>query len=111
MQAIKLDHIVWKGEVYAVAFGILDKSVDSFADHTMCRFGKWYHDTGKQKYSNLSAFKKLNEPHKAVHRNGIEALNFYKANEKEQAMRHFKAMEQASNEVMSYLDEIAATIN
>ena len=107
IQTVKLDHIVWKGEIYAVAFGLSDKSVDDFADHTMCRLGKWYQDEGATKYSRLNAFRSLDEPHKEVHRNGIEALSLIQAKEKEKAVGYFQKMEQASIQVMNYLDEIA----
>ena len=74
IQTVKLDHIVWKGEVYAVASGVSNKSIDDFTDHTMCRLGKWYQSVGAEIYGNTSAFRKLDEPHREVHKNGVAAL-------------------------------------
>jgi len=107
IQTVKLDHIVWKGDVYAVASGVSNKSVDDFADHTMCRLGKWYQSVGSENFGNIAAFKKLDEPHRAVHRNGVEALVLMLSGEKELAVKHLLAMEDASQMVMKYLDELS----
>lgn len=108
IQTVKLDHIVWKGDVYAVASGVSHKSIDDFADHTMCRLGKWYQSVGAENYGHISAFKKLNEPHREVHRNGVEALILILNGEKEKAIKHLLAMEDASQIVMNYLDELGS---
>lgn len=107
IQTVKLDHIVWKGDVYAVASGMSDKSINDFADHTICRLGKWYNDVGKAQYSDLSAFRQLDEPHKAVHQSGIDALKLINEGQKDQAIELLVKMEQASESVMHYLDELA----
>ncbi|ADZ90137.1 methyl-accepting chemotaxis protein [Marinomonas mediterranea] len=107
IQTVKLDHIVWKGEVYAAALGILDKNVDDFADHTMCRLGLWYHDEGLEKYGKSSSFRQLDEPHKEVHRNGKEALALVMSGQKSEAIKYFKQMEDASVQVMSLLDSLS----
>ena len=108
IQTVKLDHIVWKGDVYAVATGTSNKSINDFADHTMCRLGKWYKTVGQESYGNIPAFRQLNEPHREVHRNGVEALALIKKGEKELAITHLSAMEEASKTVMSYLDQLSA---
>lgn len=108
IQTVKLDHIVWKGDVYAVASGGSQKPIESFSDHTMCRLGKWYQTTGKDAYASLSAFRSLDEPHKNVHRNGVEALSLILAGDKVQAIKHLEDMERASELVMRYLDALSA---
>ncbi|MDX2322239.1 MAG: methyl-accepting chemotaxis protein [Moritella sp.] len=107
IQTVKLDHIVWKGEVYAVASGVSNKSVDDFTDHSMCRLGKWYQSVGAENYGNTPAFRKLDEPHRGVHRNGVEALALIFSGEKKRAIEHLIAMEEASKMVMKYLDELS----
>lgn len=107
IQTVKLDHIVWKGDVYAVASGASNKSIDDFSNHTMCRLGKWYDSVGLAHYGNMSAFRKLDEPHKEVHRNGVEALVLMLSGDKTKAVKHLLAMEAASEMVMQYLDEIS----
>lgn len=106
IQTVKLDHIVWKGEVYAVANGSLNKSVDDFTDHTMCRLGQWYNSDQALDFKNLNAFKQLEEPHREVHRNGVEALVLIHNNERIKAIKHINLMEAASEQVMSLLDRL-----
>ena len=107
VQTVKLDHIVWKGEVYAVANGSLNKSIDDFSNHTMCRLGKWYTSEQAQPFKQMNAFKQLEEPHKEVHRNGVEALVLIHSGEKANAIKHINLMEAASQRVMNLLDDLA----
>jgi predicted nucleic acid-binding Zn-ribbon protein len=106
IQTVKLDHLVWKGEVYAVASGASHKSINDFADHTTCRLGQWYMNEGRELFSNTSAFGQLDEPHRQVHRSGVEALTLLAAGEKEAALEQLKAMEQASIRVTQALDNL-----
>lgn len=107
IQTVKLDHIVWKGDVYAVACGLSTKKIHDFADHTMCRLGKWYKNEGAKMFNNNSSFSKLEEPHKLVHQNGVMALESLVKGDKERVVKHLQAMEEASASVMHYLDELA----
>jgi hypothetical protein len=43
LQTVKTDHVVWKLEVYKVMLGMSDKGPEDFADHTLCRLGKWFY--------------------------------------------------------------------
>ena len=110
VQTVKLDHIVWKSEVYAVIYGLSDKKISDFADHTLCRLGKWYQSNGKQEFSHHSAFRQLEMPHTSVHSNGIAALQFIAEERKEEAANALVKMEDASREVMALLDELANAI-
>lgn len=106
IQTVKLDHIVWKGDVYAVANGQSNKSIESFSDHTMCRLGKWYNSDQSADYKHSNAFKQLETPHSEVHTNGVEALRLIQEGKKEAAIKHIHKMEVASERVMHLLDEI-----
>lgn len=106
IQTVKLDHIVWKGDVYAVANGQSNKSVDDFSDHKMCRLGKWYNSEQSAGFKNSNAFKQLESPHSEVHKNGVEALRLIKNGDKATAIKHIHKMEAASERVMHLLDEI-----
>lgn len=112
IQTVKMDHIVWKLEVYKVMRGVSSKTIADFADHTMCRLGKWYYQgEGAEKYSRLSNFRLLESPHIAVHRHGIDALNAIDGNNQEEAVKHLKQMEQASSEVLELLSAMASDIS
>jgi methyl-accepting chemotaxis protein len=107
MQTVKLDHIVWKSEVYAVIYGLSDKKSSDFADHTMCRLGKWYQADGKRQFAQHNAFRQLEMPHTAVHSNGVDALRLIAEGRKEDAANALVKMEDASRSVMSILEDLA----
>lgn len=104
IQTVKLDHVVWKGEVYAVAAGQSHKSAHDLGDHTNCRLGRWYSSEGKELFGQTSQYKQLEEPHRQVHQRGMEALKTLAAGDKKKSIEHLRAMEQASKQVMQILD-------
>ena len=107
LQTVKLDHVVWKGDVYNVIIGNSHKSIDDFADHTMCRLGQWYGQQGAQQFGNHSAYKRLESPHREVHRAGVEAMKRFQAGDTQAAIKLLNQMEHASLEVMELLDQLA----
>lgn len=107
IQTVKLDHIVWKGDIYAVAAGISDKLVDQFADHTMCRLGQWYTSEGHERFGKLTAYQQLEAPHRAVHESGVAALNALQQANTKEAAKYIETMESASEQVMNLLDQLA----
>ncbi|GAA5138060.1 methyl-accepting chemotaxis protein [Thalassotalea piscium] len=107
IQTVKLDHVVWKGDIYSVILGDSNKEVEDFADHRSCRLGQWYQTTGAELYGNNSAFKQIDEPHASVHRNGVEALALYLSGETEQAIHHLEKMEHDSEKLMGILDRLS----
>ena len=62
----KLDHVIYKNNLYQLIFG--EESKFASVDHHNCRLGKWY-DTGlgKEQFSMLPSYKKLEGAHKTVH--------------------------------------------
>ncbi|KZN64954.1 methyl-accepting chemotaxis protein [Pseudoalteromonas luteoviolacea] len=106
IQTVKLDHVVWKSEVYNVITGISHKAVTDFADHTSCRLGKWIAGDGAKLYSDNSAYRRLEQPHKEVHKAGVEAVTRFKSGDKQGAVQQLNRMEQASIDVMHLLDEL-----
>ncbi|MEI8668188.1 MULTISPECIES: methyl-accepting chemotaxis protein [unclassified Pseudoalteromonas] len=108
IQTVKLDHIVWKGEVYAVANGKSNKSIDDFTNHTMCRLGKWYKSDDSSEYKSLNAFKQIDKPHSEVHKNGVQALQLIEQGKKAEAIKHIHLMESASEQVIQLLDQLVS---
>jgi len=106
IQTVKLDHIVWKSDVYAMVFERSGKSIDDFAKHTDCRLGKWYYQGDGQNYSTHLSFAALEDPHKRVHAAGIEAMLAGKENNKPAVNESLKKMEQASMEVFEHLSAL-----
>ncbi|SFV66917.1 Methyl-accepting chemotaxis protein [hydrothermal vent metagenome] len=73
---LKVDHIIFKHDIYTA---ILDGNKDtttSFDDHRNCRLGKWYRDEGKELFSKTSAYMAINTPHENLHTNALTALEY-----------------------------------
>ena len=111
IQTVKLDHLVWKTDVYKTFWGKSDKTAKDFADHTECRLGKWYYQgEGFEHWSHLSSFKKIEAPHKRVHDGGLAALEKTAQNDLPGALTHLHDMEVASQDVLNLLSRMEAEI-
>ncbi|WP_111978024.1 methyl-accepting chemotaxis protein [Algibacillus agarilyticus] len=111
IQTVKMDHVVWKLDVYKVMLGMSDKSPEDFADHTMCRLGQWYYTgEGATKYSTFNAFKQIEKPHADVHNQGIAALKAYAEGNTEQVVTSLTQMENASFKVVDLLTALSNDI-
>ena len=112
IQTVKMDHVVWKLEVYKVMLGISTKPIDDFSDHNTCRLGKWYYQgEGVDKYASQLAFKNIETPHAQVHSKGIDALKAYRSGDTELAIKALTSMENASVEVTRLLTALSHDIS
>jgi hypothetical protein len=111
LQTVKMDHVVWKLEVYKVMLGMSDRTHADFDDHTMCRLGKWfYQGEGAEKYATQSAFKQIESPHIDVHSYGVEALKAHASGDNEGAVKALTVMENASFKVVDALTSLSKQI-
>jgi methyl-accepting chemotaxis protein len=112
LQTVKLDHVVWKTEVYRVFWQKSDKSIEEFADHTQCRLGNWYyHGEGFKNFSGLASYRAMEEPHKQVHAMGIVALQEAKSGNIDEAFKAMEKMEAASETVIQCLNKLEKEID
>ncbi|PIE41828.1 MAG: hypothetical protein CSA49_01570 [Gammaproteobacteria bacterium] len=110
IETVKLDHLVWKADVYKAAITGTGNSSD-FVNHATCRLGKWYYEgEGKKRYGQDKAFQMLESPHKAVHSKGLEALELEIDGDQKRAFELFVAMEDASDRVTDCLNQMADRI-
>jgi methyl-accepting chemotaxis protein len=110
IQTLKLDHIVWKGEVYESALGRSQKSIESFSDHRQSRLGQSYSTDQSRQYQVSSSFKALERPHSDVHQHGMAALKQLRGGDIKQSLMSFGKMEQASGQVINILDDLSSQI-
>ncbi|MBI4755981.1 MAG: CZB domain-containing protein [Betaproteobacteria bacterium] len=104
----KFDHLVFKFEVYKVFLDISTKRPEDLASHTGCRLGKWYYQgEGRQIFSGIDGYRQIEEPHKAVHAHGVNAMTAHHAGDVDRALAELSAMEAASAKVMQYLGMMA----
>jgi len=108
VELAKLDHLIFKFEIYKVFFGLSEKSADDLAHHTGCRLGKWYYQgEGKQLYAGLAGYREIEGPHLEVHASGKEALHSFAHGDLGAAIRALGAMEKASLKVVRGLEKMA----
>jgi hypothetical protein len=107
INTVKLDHNVWKNDVYATCTGMNTKSSNDFTSHHDCRLGQWYFEgDGRKLYHHLPEFKTLDAHHKAVHENGKGAVEQLQLGETQSAIAYIEKMEIASEEVIQLLSQI-----
>ena len=108
VETAKMDHIVFKQEVYRVFLGVSDKKVENFSSHTACRLGKWYYSgDGKECFSTLPGYKEVEQPHQRVHAHGQAAVAGYHAGNIAEATAELAKMEDASMNVLKHLETLA----
>lgn len=108
VEVAKIDHLIYKMEIYKVLMGLSQKSVDDFASHTACRLGKWYYEgDGHACFSTLHSYKGIEPPHKDVHAYGKAAVAKFISGDLEGALANASQMEQASSQVLQLLEHMA----
>lgn len=108
VEVAKIDHILYKFEIYKVFMGISERTADSFAAHTACRLGKWYFEgEGKECFAKLDGYTAVANPHQAFHSHGNDAVVAFRAEEALSGMELVARMEADSMEVLAALERIA----
>jgi len=106
----KIDHVIYKNNMYAYLFGQVDKFNN--VDHHNCRLGKWYDGgVGKKQFGDMPSYSKLEKPHSIVHTYANELASkcgggVTVACSKKEVEEKVHAIENASVDVGLALDEI-----
>ncbi|AEY01511.1 methyl-accepting chemotaxis sensory transducer [Oceanimonas sp. GK1] len=110
LEAVKLDHAVWKSDIYQ---RIEQQSFEQpVTTHTECRLGRWYYEgRGARLYSHLTSYRNLEGGHKRVHEQGALALQAFAAGRGEEGLRCLQAMEAASLDVTRQLEALETEVN
>lgn len=108
---VMLDHIDWKQGIYQRLQYPKEDNTQDIVSHHHCRLGKWYFEgEGKNNFAHLQSYRDMDEPHQAVHVNGVEALNANREGDRDKTIHHLKLMEDASNQVQTCLDLMISEI-
>ncbi len=108
IEVSKVDHLVFKFQVYLGLFGLEELHPEQLASHTTCRLGKWYYDgEGKACFGKLPGYREIEAPHIEVHRMGLQAQEAKRRGEMEEMLRCVEAMERASSQVIDQLQRMA----
>ena len=104
----KVDHLIFKFEVYKVLFGLSSKTADQILPHTQCRLGKWYYGgEGHDCFSKLPGYAELEQPHINVHQAAIEALIANANGNNPSMLNQLGKMEEASLQVLAGLEKMS----
>ncbi len=106
IETVKLDHVVYKVDIYHMIFGMSQKSISDFSDHHQCRLGHWYYEGPGASLSHYPTYQQLEAPHKEVHRQGILALQAKFDKRHEDCIEALFGMESASREVLNLLSAL-----
>ncbi|MGE5385493.1 MAG: CZB domain-containing protein [Betaproteobacteria bacterium] len=109
IELAKVDHLVFKFEVYKAFLGLSGKNASDFSSDTACRLGKWYQGVGKSLFAKLDGYSQLERPHQLVHQCGQEAVAKLRANDLAGGSALLAKMESASTEVIDCLNRISAS--
>jgi len=109
----KLNHIIFKNKAYSSVFH--GKLKEKLPDYTNCEFGQWYYSKGVELFKNFEAFRKIEEPHKEIHRYILDAVQFVEGEDrvlefKERIINDFKKAEEAAEKLFTYLDKLAEEV-
>ncbi len=108
VEVAKIDHILYKFEIYKVFMGISDRDAESFAPHTDCRLGKWYFEgEGRDCFSELDGYVAVANPHQNFHQHGREAVTAFRSGDFTGGIELVGKLEADSMEVLSALERIA----
>ena len=103
----KIDHVIYKNNVYALLFG--EENEFKKSDHKSCRLGKWYNEgIGREEFSETPSYPKLDAYHAAVHTNANKIVEECAGDKaicsKEEIERMVNEIEESSLKVFEYLD-------
>lgn len=105
----KMDHLVFKFEIYKVFMGVSDKTAADFASHQTCRLGRWYYEgDGRACFAKLDGYATMEAPHQQVHQHGREAIGKLLGGDFSAGAELLTRMEEASMEVLNCLERMAA---
>jgi len=103
----KMDHLLFKFDIYQVLLGTADRSAGDIASHTACRLGKWYYEGEGRSFAQLDGYRAMETPHAEVHRHGRSAIEAHQAGDLAAAVSAVERMEVASSGVQQCLDRMA----
>lgn len=107
IELIKMDHMLYKLEIYKVIFGLSNKIADDFTSHNQCRLGKWYYEgEGSKLFSTSNEFKSLESPHKQVNGSGTLAFQTNMHGQRNECLNYLSEMEQSSEKVIEILNKL-----
>jgi methyl-accepting chemotaxis protein len=115
---VKVDHIIFKHNVYSTIINQDAERAGKFTDHRGCRMGKWYYEgEGKELFSHTSSYKKMEAPHATVHDKALATVlcathqDCLAEKNQDMIVKNMSTMEQSSKELFLLLDAMVEEAN
>lgn len=108
MLIAEAEHRRWKRNLFAWLDG--DAEQPPVITPHDCRFGRWYHSPLSQRYASLDGFAELALSHDRVHALGSQLLASGRSLPATEAQALRQALEEASNELATHLQQVQAEI-
>jgi len=100
IELANLDELSLKFVVYNQVLGSDNQQAPVLPSERECRFGRWYYGETSRGMHRLEHFRQIERPHTAVHHQGQQAIEAFRRQALEDALRHMSEMEEANLEVM-----------
>ncbi|KPN97168.1 methyl-accepting chemotaxis protein [Lysinibacillus sp. ZYM-1] len=109
LQLSKADHILWKWRIYNMFLGLEHVEPSDVSSHKDCRLGKWYTASRTvERFGHLQDYHELDNYHSRVHESAKHAAEAFKAGDIAQADIHLKKVDEASTQVLYYINNLIA---
>jgi methyl-accepting chemotaxis protein len=100
----KNDHVMFKTKILDAVLGNIQMREDEAVDHTRCRLGTWLSKLLDDDKLLMPSLAKMDDPHRAVHKAGREALAAANQGDRTNALLAVDRMNDASRLVIDCLD-------
>ena len=106
----KIDHAIYKANAYNAVYA--NETNKKFANHKMCRIGKWYIAEGKEAFGTTKGYAEFDISHKNLHDSVISSIGYLTStttnllDEKEILISNFIRMEDESSAVFESLSSM-----
>ncbi len=106
LELIKVDHLIYKFDIYKVFTGISKKKASEFSSHQNCRLGKWYYQGEGRYFNQCHAYGALATPHEQFHQAGMKAVEAFYAHDYVKAIKQLSILEDKSLLVIKHIDDL-----
>jgi methyl-accepting chemotaxis protein len=113
MQTLKIDHVVWKLQIYRAILNVKERPADvsSVGGSQDSRFSHWYRGEGADKFGRFQSFRDLDSPMRTVHDYGQKAIQLFRNSQLNHSADALREMEKASERVISLFSRLEAEIS
>ncbi len=107
---VKVDHVIFKSNGYKAVLN--EEKNAKFADYHHCRMGQWYYGPAKESFGKTASYKAIEKPHATVHEMVFKNMEYvkegvvFKGDNPKAIIENFRVMEEASNQLYTYLDKM-----